>query len=185
MNKQQYQDFQERLTSHHRGSVENQYTADPIYLVQKRVIDWGYVEEYAQHHQLYGSCDEVEYDTVEEFFEDWEDECVEGLLKNTGYSVDIIKDQPTLEGLDTLESILNEHEDYKYDGYQLQHGNERYETVHIFLTHKAAEDFLKAKGWKEGDEGGRIYVDSLCRSREFREVIDLIVSGKLEFKEVL
>ena len=46
----------------------------------------------------------------------------------------------------------------------------------------AGEGFLKAKGWKFGDEGARIYIDSLYRSGEFRGLLDLIVEGKLEFK---
>ena len=78
--------------------------------------------------------------------------------------------------------LINDHEDYKYNGYQMVHGNERYETVNMFITLKASEEFLKAKGWEYGDDGARIYVDSLYRSSEFRGLIDLIVSGQLEFK---
>jgi len=183
MNKQQFKDFQTRLISHHRGHVNNYCTADPIYLVQKQVIAWGYVEEYAEHHQLYGSCDESYTYSAKEFFEDWDEGCIENLLKDSMYSVEDFTEYSDMQGLEILEGLLNNHIDYKYNGYQLQHGNERYETVEIFLTHKAAEDFLKAKGWQLGDGGGRIYVDSLCRSSEFKGLINLIVDGTLVFKE--
>lgn len=182
MNKQQYEDLQQRLKQHHVDCIGNSCTASPIYLVQKKVIDWGYDEEYAEHHQLYGGCDDSYYDTVEEFFEDWAEESLENLFKGSQYCKEDFSEYDDLTGFGILDELLKEHEDYKYNGYQFVHGNERYETVNIFITLKSAEDFLKAKGWEYVDDGARIYVDSLYRSGEFRSLIDLIVSGQLEFK---
>lgn len=185
MNKTEFQDFKKRLHSHHRLNVNNECTSSPIYLVQKKVVDWGYEEEYAEHHQLYCSCEGISYDTLQEFLEEFEEEKVNSLLEDFGYKIsvkDLLSSYSEVERLRILDEILNHSKDYKYNDYYLVHGNERYETVGIFLTYKAAENFLTQKGWKLGDEGARIYIDSVYRSKEFRDVLDLIVEDKLEFK---
>lgn len=174
MNKVEFEDFQDRLKGHHKLGVNNECTSDPIYLVQKQVIDWGYEEEYAELHTLHGSCDDVYYDTVQEYFEGYLQEDKDFFTEQTGRTAGEIL---TLEDLC---DVINNTELWKYNGYQVLHGNSRYETVNIFLTYDAAKAWLDSKG--EGGTG-RIYVDSLYRSSEFSSLIDLVINGKLEYKE--
>ena len=74
MNKESFEQLQTRLHKHHILHEDNLCTAAPVYLVQKKTIDWGYEEEYSELHQLYNSCSESSYDCVEEFVDDYDEE---------------------------------------------------------------------------------------------------------------
>jgi hypothetical protein len=178
MNKVSFEQLQTRLHKHHILHEDNLCTAAPIYLVQAKKIDWGYEEDYAELHQLYNSCDERGYDSVEEFVDDYDEEEWEYLFENTDYEskedflechADLYDVCSTLKQLDT------------YGGWSYLNGNPRWETHDIFLTMDDANKYIDGKGIR--GENCRIYVDSLYRSYEFRGLLESIAKGELVWKE--
>lgn len=183
MNKTQFEDLKTQLIDHHCNSIGNLYTAHPVYEVQKKVTYWGYVEDYSEEVQLYCGCDSESVETVEEFLSYW-DECqIEEFFEGTMYSQEDLERYETNQGLEILSDLLNDNEDYKYNGYEVHYGNTRWETIETFLTHRVATDFLKQKGWDSGNDNARVYVNSLYRNHQMRGLIEAITSGKLQFVE--
>ena len=179
MNKQDYLKLQENLHKHHIQCIDNECTADPIYHVKKRVIDWGYEEDYADHHQLYCSCDQRGYYSIQEFMDDYDDEEWSYLFGDSDYK----EKQDFLLCHNDLHDVLNTLEQIvPYDGWQYIHGNERWQTVEMFLTKQAADRYIDSKGIR--GENCLLYVDSLCRSYEFKELLQAIAKGKLEWREI-
>tara|TARA_R100000541_G_C1897352_1_gene83954 strand:+ start:17369 stop:17911 length:543 start_codon:yes stop_codon:yes gene_type:complete len=180
MNKESYEKLQTRLHKHHILHEDNLCTAAPIYLVQAKKVDWGYEEEYAELHQLYNSCDESGYDSVEEFVDDYDEEEWRYLFKNTY----------CLSKKDFLECHTNLYDAYQtleqidpHGGWSYLHGNPRWETHNIFLTMDDANKYIDGKYIR--GENCRVYVDSLCRSYEFRGLLESIAKGELVWREDL
>jgi len=181
MNKEQFEKLRGNLINHHVIGVGNACTASPIYLVRVKKIDWGYEEEFSQHHCIY--FDESEWTSVKDFWECHElddEEELEYFLSSVSNNnaKNFFKECASSWNLsklwDWLEHWLPNHE------YQYLHGNERWETINWFLTREEAENFVKGKG---GDPEINIWVESLYRSGEFRGLMDAICEGKLEWKD--
>lgn len=68
-----------------------------------------------------------------------------------------------------------------YGGWSYLHGNSRWETVNIFITLEDANNFIDGK--KIRGDNCRVYVDSLYRSYEFRELLESIAKGDIVWKE--
>lgn len=178
MTKDSFLKLQQNLHKHHILHEDNLYTAAPIYLVQKKVIDWGYEEEYAEHHQLYNSCNESSYESVQEFVDDYDDEEWEYLFENTDYES---KEDFLLchDGLYDVENTMSQID--PYGGWNYLHGNSRWETVNIFITLEDANNFIDGK--KIRGDNCRVYVDSLYRSYEFKGLLESIAKGDLVWRE--
>jgi hypothetical protein len=177
VNKEQYEDLQKRLHDQHFKSINNECTASPIYHARHKRISWGYEEEYSEVHAIYHDCEY--YYSAEDFIDSWN-----------------LKDEEELEYfLDQTESVAAQnhfkekyltwelHEIWEWIDYHIKgheyawvHGNYEYETVNTFITHEAAEAYVKAKG-------GQIWIDSLYRSGEFRNLLEAIANGKLVWGE--
>lgn len=174
MNKEEFEKLRDNLYNHHFNYIDNFCTAAPIYLVQKKVIDWGYEEEYAEHHQLYNSCCESSYKSVQEFVDDYDDEEWEYLFENTDYANKedfLLCHNDLWEVEDTMEQVD------PHGGWQYLHGNSRWETVEIFLTKDSADKYIDTRGIR-GDNC-RLYVDSLYKSYEFKELLENIANGNI------
>lgn len=178
MNKQDFEKLKVDLTGHHRKSIGNLYTCNPIFLVRVNKIDWGYEEEYAEHHAIH--FDESYWYSGDEFWKDHDlddPEELEYFLQDCHGSKDVFKTKcKTWSALDLghwLECSFKCHE------YCMYHGNDRWEIINWFLTREEAEAFVKSKG---GDPEINIYVDSLYRSNQFKGLLDAIIDGKLTWK---
>jgi len=134
MNKTQFEYLKTQLIDHHCNSTGNLYTAHPVYEVQKKVVDWGYVEDYAEEVQLSCGCDDGSVDTVEEFLSYWDEHQIEEFFEGTQYCQEDFEELEPTQGLEILADLLNEDEYYKYDGYEVQYGNSRWEVVETYLT---------------------------------------------------
>lgn len=175
MDRQQFGQLKYNLDQHHNKCVGNSCTSAPLFLVRVKKIDWGYEEEYADYHCL-RNCDwegEIGIESVQEFMGSYDEEEWEYIFEGTNY-----EDKKNFEDFhQDLNDIQNTMTQIQPDsGWELIHGNERWETVNWFLTRPAAEEFVKAKG---GDVDLNIWVDSLYRSGEFRNLLEAVANGEL------
>lgn len=180
MNKQQFEQLKYNLDQHHNKCVGNSCTAAPIFLVRVKKIDWGYEEEYAEYHCL-RDCNwegELGIESVQEFMDCYDDDEWECIFEGTDYkSKSEFEDyhQDLMDVQSTMQQIQ------PYNGWELMHGNERWETINWFLTRTAAEKFVKAKG---GDVDLNLWVDSLYRSGEFKGLLEAVANGELKYESV-
>lgn len=175
MNKQQFEKLRDNLHDHHIKGIGNACTRSPVYLVKKKVIDWGYEEEYAERSQIYCSYDESSFDSVKEFVDDYSDDGEwEYVFENTDYED---KNDFLLCHKDLYDVYRTMEELQPYNGWMYLHGRERWETVEIFLTKEGAEEYIEKRGIR--GENCMIYVDSLWRSYEFVELLEGVAKGEI------
>ncbi|AGH32237.1 hypothetical protein VPHG_00174 [Vibrio phage 11895-B1] len=191
MDKQEFESLKEQLTDHHVKGIGNSCTASPFYLVQVKRTNWGYEQEYAEHHAIYYD-DSYWYD-VEDFYKDHElrdEEDMEYFLSNitSEQAKEEFKSEYKVWDLDQLWHWLECH--YPDHEYTYVHGNDYWETVNWFLTKESAENFLASKGVKSlkygvSEDGfSRIYIDSLYRSHEIKGLLESVINGNIIWKEV-
>lgn len=121
---------------------DNACTADPIFMVQERVITYGMDPEYADDHQIVWLDVNAEY-------EECEPKLSRRLEKLYCYSWDA-----------TVGKKLKER-------YQRTAKAEHWQHVQPFLTKAAAEDWIKRNSHNY-TKGLRVYVESAYRNAEWK-----------------
>lgn len=162
-------DFVARLHHDCKGEgVSRHYTADAVFLVEKRV--WQAVpEELSDICRIYtDGCDE----TLEEFFEDLDQEDQAAL--NEAVDGQFVQ----ADGYEMREALAKLHPDST-----LYHALERWEFVNQHMTRDAADAFIKRKSHDYRD-GLRVYVDASTYSWELNTIKEAILSGRLVLADV-
>ena len=117
-------------------------------------------------------------ESVQEFMTYYDDDEWEYIFEGTDYESksEFEEYHQDLSDVQSTMSLMQ-----PYNGWELIHGNERWETINWFLTRPAAEKFVKAKG---GDVDLNIWVDSLYRSGEFKSLLEAVANGELKHESV-
>lgn len=159
-------DFVARL--HHDcigAGVKRHYTADAVFLVEKRV--WQAVpEELSDIRRILTDGHE---ETPEAFFEDLDDEEKAELNEATGGS---FLDADGYDMRAALEKL--------YPDSTLYFVEEQWEFVCQHMTRDAADAFIKRKG-HDYREGLRVYVDATSYSWELNTIKAAILDGRIGF----
>lgn len=168
-----YADFVTRLRYHCDGEGVNDHcTADAIFIVEKRVIDYGLHEDYSDNICIYYSGDDGEWHSFDEFWSEC-DRSAKATLNNksrAGYGVKF-----SCLGDWLKEAVLEDA------GYTITRWRDRWEYVNSHFTKEAAEAWIKRKG-HDYPEGLRVYVDAQLYCWEWNAIKEAILSGKLVFK---
>jgi len=180
MTGEQWDDFVTRLKHHNTGDGVNQhYTANPIFLVQKRVRIWGMETEYADSTKWVdrsGGEHEV-YDTLADYYDELDEDIAQALDQYT--ETETCGSYQKFKELDEYDQMLflgNKGHEVEQEGYV-----DRWEYVNAHFTKEGAEAFIKRKRHDYPD-GLRVYVDSEYQCSEFNAVIEAILNGQVIFK---
>lgn len=170
-----FADFAERLRYHCQGDgVRAHGTAEAIFNVEKRVIDYGYDEDYSDNlvivqegsrwscpAEFYAELDEDAKSRVNQVAQKWHDEPFD-----------------TLSTEDKFDTIKQAELDCVY--VTRWHG--RWEVVNSHLTPEAAAAWIKRKGHDYLD-GLRVSVDAQLYCWEWNAIKQAIMDGTLVFKK--
>lgn len=171
-----FADFAQRLKYHCQGEgVRGHGTADAIFTVEKRVIDYGYDEAYSDNIVIVqeGSC----WEDPLKYYQGLDCEVKRDLNKLAQYY-----DGKQFAKL-TKEDQFAVVADANLDCVYVTRWQERWETVNSHFTHEAAEAFIKRKGHDYPD-GLRVCVDAQLYCWEWNAIKQAIMDGTLVFKGV-
>lgn len=176
MEKEEWDDFVERLHHHNRGEGVNEHrTASPIFMVQKKERVWGLEPEYVEGTAYIedDSGEHHEYATIAECLKELD----EDQIADIKHSAWLIFDErlENLDDDDMLYILTDKGHDIQLVGYI-----DRWENINAHLTREAAQAFIDRKS-HDYPAGLRIYVESLYWCKEFKQVIDAILDGKVKF----
>jgi len=132
---------------------DNRATADPVYLVQRKVTDFGYALQWIERAAWFWPDGEVMPR------EDWDK--VEKAYQHNRETV-------------TLDMGGGEKETFRLDELERTGYVERWETVQTFLTKAAAEKYIAANGHFHGEM--RVWVDSAHRNPEMQFIRELFLA---------
>jgi len=172
LTKETFDNFIERLKFQNRGDgTKDHCTAHPLFLIQKRVLTYGFTEEYSDRRVIV--CDEVEWFSPEDYWNDADDNKKE--LINA-----IVKEADDCEFTDLSEddqwTLLSELDDHSLIFYK-----EDWEYVNAHFTPEAANAFIERKK-HDYPKGLRVYVDSQYWAWEFKTIVEALINGKLVLK---
>jgi len=168
ISKETWDDFVKRLHHDIKGEgVRDHYTADAVFLVQKRV--WLTVPEGC------GDCLRVVTDGHDEALDSFIKDLEPEVLASLNEAVDgVFAEACSYEMAEALAKVLPDS--------TLYHSVVDWETVNQHFTKDAAEAFIKRKG-HDYREGLRVYVDCSCYSWELNTLKEAILSGQIGFIE--
>ncbi len=186
MKKSDFHDFLKRLIYWNKGDgVNEHFTAHPIFNVQKKVLISGIDQDYAENTGVW--FDDYFYETVDHFLDYiFEEEEEEALF--LGYLIDqkLFKDKDHLLSQDVSVKIdMIERFDQSENGWAcvtISGYQWSWEYLNSHFTKEAAEAFIKRKSHDYRD-GLRVFVDGQYWCQEFREVVDMLICGKLQYKD--
>jgi len=168
LTKATWDDFVKRLHHDIKGEgVREHYTADAVFLVQKRV--WHTVPE--ECSDILRIVTDGTDETFEEFIEDLEPEQLAALDAEVDGS---FTDSDSYEQKEALGKLFPDS--------TLYHAYEDWETVNQHFTKDAAEAFIARKK-HDYREGLRVYVDCSCYSWELNTLKEAILSGQISYIE--
>jgi len=119
-------------------------TANPMYLVEKKVLDYGFDSEY---------CSDFK----------WID-------KGGGEGLEV-DDKELIAQLEAADDNFELEE--KFPDYERVYYRERWEFVTMFFTEKNAREFIERNAHKYGGEL-RLYVDSAYRNLELQTIMEFL-----------
>lgn len=170
-----FAEFAERLRHHCNGDgVRVHGTADVIFNVEKRVIDYGYDEDYSENIAIVQEGSR--WDCPNEFYEAL-DEDVKSKVNQLAKSW---HDEPfdTLSTEDKFDMINQANIDCVY----VTRWQDHWEIVNSHFTSEAAEAWIKRKGHDYPD-GLRVSVDAQLYCWEWNAIKQAIMDGTLVFKK--
>lgn len=168
-----FNDFVQRLRHHVRGKgVDWHHTADALFTVQARQIDFGIDPAYTE--QLAVAIEDSMYFSPQEYWDSCDAEFrahLDGLAQED-------HDGPflTLDECDQWE-ILSALDDHTVSGW-----SERWEHVNSHFTKEAAEAFIQRK-MHDYRKGMRVYVEAQVYCWEFNAIIAGLMDGLIVFKD--
>lgn len=170
-----FADFVSRLRHDCVGEgVRDHCTADAIFIVEAKRFDYGIDLDYCQDRVILVSCDEAEWFSIADYWEDADEE-LRGTL-NQKAQEDGECDFMDLHVDDQFE-MLGELEEHQVTGYA-----ERWEYVNAHFTKDAADAFIKRKK-HDYPKGMRVYVESQYYAWEFNAIKKALLSGRLQYVE--
>lgn len=176
--KQDFLHLKHELIKHHRKCIDNDCTADPVFVVKTKQVEWGFEEEYAEVHALYYDCDF--YYSVEEFLEDYEDEELTEMFEGVEYfSIYKLRNMCMTKFVDYVE----EHNIEYFSEVYIAHGNYKWVTHNMFLTRESAEDYVNQRCGGLDNTDVNIWVESWYRNYEMKNLLKAIMDGKLIWNE--
>lgn len=170
-----FDEFLSRLRHWNRGEgVKDHITADPIFVVEKKVRDYGFEEDYADKFtyiqadeefedlgEFYNCCDDDEQERIDRFSQDLTRCCFLG--------IGVISEQ---------EEVLK----CVYDDFYKVRYKERWERINFHFTKEGAETFIMRKK-HDYPLGLRVFVDTQVYCWEYQEIIEGLLEGKIVFRE--
>lgn len=178
MSKQQFEHLKEQLINHHRKYIDNDCTADPVFVVKTKQIEWGYEEEYSEVHALYYDCEY--YYSVEDFLSGYDDEELEELFEGVEYfSPDKLRNM----SMESFVEYVEEHNINYLNETYITHGNYKWVTHNMFLTREAAEEYVNLRCGGMDNPNVNIWTESWYRNYEMMDLLNSIMDGKLVWKE--
>ena len=168
-----FSDFVQRLRHHVRGEGVNwHHTADALFTVQARQIDFGIDPAYTE--QLAVAIEDSMYFSPQEYWDSCDAEFrahLDGLAQED-------HDGPflALEECDQWD-MLGALDDHTVSGW-----SERWEHVNSHFTKEAAEAFIVRK-MHDYRKGMRVYVEAQVYCWEFNAIIAGLMEGRIVFKD--
>jgi hypothetical protein len=171
-----FADFAQRLRYHCQGGgVRAHGTADAIFTVEKRVIDYGYAEDYSENiaivqegrrwdcpTEFYATLDDAARTQINRLAQKWHDEPFDVL--STEDKFDMIKQA-------------------ELDCVYVTCWQDHWEVVNSHFTPEAANAWIDRKGHDYPD-GLRVCVDAQSYCWEWNAIKQAIIDGTLIFKGV-
>jgi hypothetical protein len=154
------------------AGVRDHCTANAIFIVQAKRIIYGIDTDYSDNRVIIVSCDEAEWFTVQEYWDDADGDMRDRL--NALAQDKTEKDFLALDRDEQLE-ILAELEDHQVVGW-----DETWEYVNAHFTKDAAEAFIRRKK-HDYRKGMRVYVDCQSYAWEFNAIKEAILNGTLTY----
>ena len=182
-NKQDFLHLKHELIKHHRKCIDNDCTADPVFVVKTKQVEWGYEEEYAEVHALYYDCET--YESVEDFLYGYDPSDLVTMCKGTEKSPDDLLEMDIKDFRDFLEyEIVDEwyKENLSPEVYMI-HGNYKWVTHNMFLTRESAEEYVERRCSGLDNPDVNIWVESWWRNYEMKNLLKAIMDGKLVWNE--
>lgn len=168
-----FADFVHRLRHHVQGEGVNwHHTADALFTVQERKIDFGIDRDYADKMAV--AVEDSMYFSPQEYWDDSDEDSRAHLDKLAQEEHDI----PFMELAECDQwEILGELDDHTVSGW-----DERWEHVNSHFTKEAAEAFIQRKK-HDYRRGLRVYVEAQVYCWEFNTIINGLLNGQIVFKE--
>lgn len=171
-----WQDFVERLRYDCRGEgVRRHYTADALFVVERKVFVYGLADDYATHEAIIGPSSESVWHSWADFEASLDEDQRAEL------------DQQAVEA--QHQSFSSAAEDWKRDcleeaGYRFTGWDERWEFVGAHLTWTAAEAFISRKKHDYKD-GLRVIAEGQPYAWELEAIKAAMMDGQLVYAPAL
>lgn len=174
LDKATWEDFVKRLKHDCVGAGVNDHcTAAAIFIVQAKRITYGFDTAYCDDRVLIDHCDEGEWFSPKEFWEEQDQDQRAALNKAMQ---DWSSSQFMKADEDDQWHVLSELEGHGVTGWQ-----ESWEYVNAHFTKDAAEAFIRRKK-HDYDRGMRVYVESQYYAWEFEAIKAAILDGALTYQ---
>lgn len=170
-----FADFVARLRHDCVGEgVHDHCTADAIFIVQCKRLVYGIDTDYSEDRVLIDTCNEGEWFSPKEYWDDLDYEERAGLNKamQAWSSCKFMKASEEDQWY-----VLGEMESHTVTGYK-----EQWEFINAHFTKDAAEAFIRRKKHDYG-LGMRVYVESQYYAWEFNAIKEALLSGRLQYVE--
>lgn len=176
--KKDFEHLKHELIKHHCKCIDNDATADPVFVVKTKQIEWGYEEEYSKVKALIYDCED--YESVEDFLEDYEDEELEDMFEGVeGFSVGGLRNM----SIDRFVDYVEEYNIEYFNEVYICHGNYKWVTQNMFLTRESAESYVNQRCGGLDNPNVNIWVESWYRNYEMKNLLKAIMDGKLVWNE--
>jgi len=172
MKKEDFEDFIKRLKHWNQGEgVREHITANPVFIVEKKVRDYGYDPDCGCDTVITDSGRELEFDCWESFYDDLDEDEKSQLDDIEPDFLSLSFDSDKIEAAEKL--------GYEFVVTGIQ---DRWEYVNCHFTKEAAEAFIARKGY-DYRRGLRVFVDSQYWCWEFKDIIEALLNDQLVLKE--
>lgn len=168
-----FEDFISRLKYHCEGvGVSDHCTADAIFIVQRKRLISGIDTDYTDQMVIF--CDDCKWFSIQEYWDDLEDELRIELNKK---SQDWCDKQFMKADASDQWYLIGELDDHTVTGYTWE-----WEYVNSHFTREGAEGFIKRKKHDYRD-GLRIFVDANIYCWEFNAIKQALINGELVLRQ--
>jgi hypothetical protein len=172
----EFDDFVERLRYWNKGKgTQEHYTANPIFIVQKKVHDYGYDPDFDGTIVWLNDGQEV---TRESLIEDLDEDEQRELMTLDYLDMENAEDIQNLEDEELVEALQN----IGYENLIITGRNSRWEYICSHFTKEGAKAFIKRKK-HDYPLGLRIYVDAQIYCAEWESIIEGLLNGSITYPD--